>query len=131
MNLRVEEAGINPVTCWKKALKYPIMKPASGCNSVVECLLPKQGAVGSNPITRSVFCLKTGLLSSDVFLELVFCLTFIIALPSFLVFLFVCILRLLLPGRALIHWLYGYYCVPLFGKAKRVERQRFRIVIAV
>ena len=25
-----------------------------GCNSAVECLLPKQGAVGSNPITRSM-----------------------------------------------------------------------------
>ena len=25
----------------------------SGCNSAEECLLPKQGAVGSNPITRS------------------------------------------------------------------------------
>ena len=24
-----------------------------GCNSAEECLLPKQGAVGSNPITRS------------------------------------------------------------------------------
>ena len=27
--------------------------PASGCNSGVECLLPKQNVVGSNPITRS------------------------------------------------------------------------------
>jgi hypothetical protein len=26
----------------------------SGCNSVVECLLPKQNVVGSNPITRSI-----------------------------------------------------------------------------
>ena len=26
---------------------------SSGCNSVVECLLPKQNVVGSNPITRS------------------------------------------------------------------------------
>ena len=26
---------------------------AGGCNSAVECLLPKQGVVGSNPITRS------------------------------------------------------------------------------
>ena len=25
-----------------------------GCNSAEECLLPKQGAVGSNPITRSI-----------------------------------------------------------------------------
>ncbi len=25
----------------------------SGCNSAVECLLPKQDVVGSNPITRS------------------------------------------------------------------------------
>ena len=28
---------------------------ASGCNSVVECLLPKQKVVGSSPITRSIF----------------------------------------------------------------------------
>ena len=27
----------------------------SGCNSVVECLLPKQDVVGSNPIARSIF----------------------------------------------------------------------------
>ena len=26
---------------------------SAGCNSAEECLLPKQGAVGSNPITRS------------------------------------------------------------------------------
>ena len=26
----------------------------SGCNSAVECLLPKQDVVGSNPITRSM-----------------------------------------------------------------------------
>ena len=25
-----------------------------GCNSAVECLLPKQDVVGSNPITRSI-----------------------------------------------------------------------------
>ena len=28
-------------------------EPLSGCNSGVECLLPKQNVVGSNPITRS------------------------------------------------------------------------------
>ncbi len=30
---------------------------ASGRNSVVECLLPKQDVVGSNPIARSSFSL--------------------------------------------------------------------------
>ena len=30
-----------------------------GCNSVVECLLPKQKVVGSNPITRSIFMVRT------------------------------------------------------------------------
>ncbi len=27
-----------------------------GCNSAVECLLPKQGVTGSNPATRSIRC---------------------------------------------------------------------------
>ena len=30
-----------------------VLHDASGCNSGVECLLPKQDVVGSNPITRS------------------------------------------------------------------------------
>ncbi len=30
-------------------------EPLSGCNSGVECLLPKQNVVGSNPITRSSY----------------------------------------------------------------------------
>ena len=28
-----------------------------GCNSAEECLLPKQDVEGSNPFTRSTFCL--------------------------------------------------------------------------
>ena len=35
-----------------------------GCNSGVECLLPKQAVVGSNPITRSID-IKSGCLAKD------------------------------------------------------------------
>ncbi len=37
---------------------------ACGCNSVVECLLPKQKVVGSNPITRSSRVLISGIASA-------------------------------------------------------------------
>jgi hypothetical protein len=34
--------------------------PPRGCNSVVECLLPKQKVVGSSPITRSKLFRQSG-----------------------------------------------------------------------
>ena len=39
---------------------YLIQPLVSGCNSGVECLLPKQNVVGSNPITRSAHPNPTG-----------------------------------------------------------------------
>ena len=38
----------------EKTLRIPYNEPTSGCNSAVECLLPKQDVAGSNPVTRSI-----------------------------------------------------------------------------
>ena len=38
----------------EKTVKILYNEPKCGCNSAVECLLPKQDVVGSNPITRSI-----------------------------------------------------------------------------
>ena len=38
-----------------KPSKIPYNESASGCNSAVECLLPKQGVTSSNLATRSRF----------------------------------------------------------------------------
>ena len=32
---------------------YLLVSHASGCNSAVECMLPKHDVAGSNPVTRS------------------------------------------------------------------------------
>ncbi len=37
----------------------------SGCNSVVEFLLPKQAVAGSNPVARSIYPLIAASLSTD------------------------------------------------------------------
>jgi hypothetical protein len=49
-------AGMRALEAVTKALLDAVhLGVTSGCNSVVECLLPKQKVVGSNPITRSIY----------------------------------------------------------------------------
>ncbi len=45
-----------PAALWQTCGRRPMpgCHPSGGRNSVVECLLPKQKVVGSNPIARSI-----------------------------------------------------------------------------
>ena len=69
---------------------------ASGCNSGVECLLPKQNVVGSNPITRSIHYV-------DAMLKFrLFVLLFVTSIVLFLVGLFAAIVPLVLAGAIML-----------------------------